>query len=224
MFRSPSCLLLVLCTAALFAQRAPAQAVGTVDGEAVERREFEAWLLSERGELLSRPFGEWVALRRRAAELGVAVPEGRAEDLVQAEFDLRIENAFGGDREAWRRELEQQAVTVEGHRLRRELETRADLLAKAVADVGRVVPEEKVVRDWELRYGPSGVRARVRALQVAIELETPAGGSLNVEVVSVEGTAARIEPHDAGLFIEASEASTEVVVASNSLAVGEMKR
>ncbi|MEO0650672.1 MAG: peptidylprolyl isomerase [Planctomycetota bacterium] len=167
---------IALTVSVLLGQHAAAQTAATIDGQPVDVRPLEDWLLLERGELISNLFGQEYALRRRAAELGVSIEPDAAAAIVEEQIRLRIDNAFQGDRDAWRQELEQQAVTVAGYRASRELQVEFDLLSAAVTGVGRVVPEEKVVRDWEAAYGPGGIRARVRALQKAIELVTPAGG------------------------------------------------
>ena len=151
-------------------------AVATLDGDPIQRLDYERWLLGERGELMATRYGRIHAIRERARELGVALAPGAVREVIASEVEARIENAFDGDRDAWAAELAISRTTPEGYFQSRASEVEIDLLGKLIANVGRVVPEAKIERDFEIAYGPSGVRARVRAIQIAVELVTPEGG------------------------------------------------
>jgi parvulin-like peptidyl-prolyl isomerase len=155
---------------------ATARVVARIDGVDVERRAYEDWLLLERGEVMAPALVEEVVLERMASELGAAVDPSAVAAQLDDEIATRVENAFGGDAAAWVAELQLSRSTEAGYRNQRGREIRLDLLGKEITRVGRVVPDSKVVREWESSHGPNGVRARVRALFLSIELVTPEGG------------------------------------------------
>ena len=137
-----------------------------IDGETITWGEYSRWLVRTLGERQAIEFAlDYYVVEREAARRQVELAPGAVEARVQAEIDLRIEKAFHGRTAEWRDELWRTARTEPGVRAQRGLEERRELLGSAIANLGRVVPEEKIVREWELRYGHHGRRYELGMLQ-----------------------------------------------------------
>lgn len=159
---------------------APTPAALLIEGEPVPLPEYERWLLEVRGEAQAAQFGRAIALEREAARLGVQVTAEAVEAAVQSDVQVRVDHVFGGDRSGWVEELRAAGRSEAGYLAQQRIDERLNLLAKGLADIDRVVPEEKIVRDWELTYGPRGVRVGVRGLERAVEF-LATGPGLTVE-------------------------------------------
>lgn len=122
-------------------------------------QDYARWLLSSMGESLARDYVFDIFLREREAKrLGITLPP----EKVRAEFDRlakeRVDGAFGGDMQGWLDEMQATGRSMNGVLAQRSQELYSELLGIEVAKVGRKVPEEYVVAEWELRYGRKGLR------------------------------------------------------------------
>jgi parvulin-like peptidyl-prolyl isomerase len=136
--------------------RTPEMGDGRVD---VPVQEYARWLLRVNGETLARDYVFDIFLREREAKrLGVSV----TPEEVRAEWErlqkLRVDGAFQGNLQGWIDEMQRTGRSLDGVMAQRGQELYSELLGKRVAAVGRKIPEELVVRDWELRYGRHGLR------------------------------------------------------------------
>jgi hypothetical protein len=152
-----------------------------IDGLDIRRSQFERWLLAYRGEALAKELAHERVVQDVAREMGVELDQERVEAELDAEIATRIEHAYQGDRDLWLEEIHLAKFTPDGYRLRRGSEIALELLGAGIAAIGRVVPETKIQRDWELEYGPNGVLARVRAIFEAVPYEWPEGGETREE-------------------------------------------
>lgn len=151
----------------------PSDVVLGIDGETVQAGEFASWMLENHGGKLSTIFaGDWL-IEREAERKGIAVTQAEVDAALTREWAARIEGAFLGDKEAWRAELERTQRSEAGLRNQRGLELRIELLTSKLVAQDRVVPEEKIRREWELSYGRGGKRVELSMLHVHCEFESP---------------------------------------------------
>jgi parvulin-like peptidyl-prolyl isomerase len=102
-------------------------------------------------------------------------------EKVERPIALRIEHAFRGDKQGWLAELERLGRSEGGIRRQMMTDERPNVAAKALAAQNRVVPEEKLVRDWELRYGPQGKDLSLLLMNFQVEVETADGHEAQAE-------------------------------------------
>ncbi|MEY2806150.1 MAG: hypothetical protein RIR65_567 [Planctomycetota bacterium] len=169
-------LLLLAPTTASALQDPPTDgAVLELDGQRIEPDAYASWLLLTHGERLARVYGaEHAAVERAARAAGVDLPQAELEAQVQRDFDERIQHAFFGNLDEWRAEFARTGRTEAGARRQREVEARPFLLARKMAAIGRVVPEHKVVREWERLHGKSGRRYQLSMSFYLAEVRSPA--------------------------------------------------
>ena len=130
-----------------------------IDGTGVSLDEFVEWLLEVEGEHQAGEFARrtW-AVDREARRLGIGVADEEVEGEVDRQVQERVVGAFRGRRDEWLAELERLGHTERGVRRQRFVETRPELQARAIAARDRVVPEQLIRREWELRHGRHGHR------------------------------------------------------------------
>jgi hypothetical protein len=162
-------LLSLLAAPAQAAQAPPsspraAEIVLRVDERPVERSAFEPWLVTQRGEGTASLFASHWLIAREARRLGVDEVAEEARAKAEAEIKERVDKALGGDMARWEEELRASFRTPLGRRVERILELERDLRVRNLAALDRVVPQEKIERDWKRIYGPEGRRFRVRLL------------------------------------------------------------
>jgi parvulin-like peptidyl-prolyl isomerase len=156
------------------AASASPSAVLLVDGEEVPADAFGNWLIEEVGPPLVREFAEGLAVARDARARGLALTPEQIEAELGRELALRIDGAFHGQRSEWIEELARLGRSEAGHLAQRRVELEPLLWATALAADGRVVPEEKVLRDWERVHGPRGRSYDLDVLFVQVVV--PSGG------------------------------------------------
>ncbi len=148
-------------------------AVLSIDGEPISSREFGMWLIRTQGERMAKEYAEsYFAVDREAKRLGVDVTPQEISQQVEADFAERIRGAFFGRKEDWLRELERTGRTESGVRAQRNTEYRPYLQAKAIANINRVVPEEKIVREWTRLYGRNGRQYDVLMIKFKVVVPT----------------------------------------------------
>jgi parvulin-like peptidyl-prolyl isomerase len=173
------------------AASAAPDAVLVIDGEEVPAAAYAAWLIEEVGPPLVREFAVGWALEREAVRRGLEVSAADLEARLAEELRVRIDGAFHGRREEWLEELARLGRSEAGHVRQREGELRPLLAATALATAGRVVPQEKVERDWELQYGPRGRAFDLELLEVAVLVEAPSDGVWSRDAFELQIEAAR---------------------------------
>jgi parvulin-like peptidyl-prolyl isomerase len=151
-------------------QPAPlADAALAIDGERIPLDLYARWLLRNFGERAAQTFArDHVAVEQAAREAGVEVDAEACAGIVDAALAERIEKAFFGQCEGWLAELARTGRTEAGVRLQMETQTRPLELARGMAAIGRVVPEHKIVREWEQRHGRNGRRYELLMTKVLV--------------------------------------------------------
>ncbi|MCY2961256.1 MAG: peptidylprolyl isomerase [Planctomycetota bacterium] len=143
-------------TAQSKAPEAPPPAI-RLDGTEITLDAFARWLVRNIGERQSQVFGkEYWGVEREARALGVEVTDEECARRVDADVEERIDKAFLGKKSEWLAELERTRRTESGVRLEHEIELRPLVLAEKIVAIDRVVPEQKIERDWEFQYGRKG--------------------------------------------------------------------
>lgn len=137
--------------------------------------EFGTWLLRNRGVLTLPSYLDMIRWEIMAERLGVTPEQSRVAERVEDIIQTRVNGAFGGDPAPWVDELFRSGRTEEGFRAENLLNSWVTLLGEAVTRVGRVVPEEKLRREWEQVYGPEGKRIVFAGLQRAVVVDQTAG-------------------------------------------------
>lgn len=155
----------------------PAPVAFVLDGEPIATAAFGQWLLDTQGEALVPVFArEHFLLEREAIARGVAVTDAQVDAEVERQLSKRIAGAFRGSRSDWLAELARTGRTEAGLRLQRRTELRARMNASAIAAIDRVVPRDKVVREWWQKHGRNGRQYDLRLIQFAVRVEAPASG------------------------------------------------
>lgn len=149
-----------------------------VDGEPIPAAQYGEWLLRTHGTGLAPVFARehWL-LERAAREKGVAPPTEAVDAEIDRVFAERIAGAFHGSKEEWLAELARTGRSETGLRLQRRVETRDRMNGRALAAIDRVVPREKIEREWWLKYGRHGRKYDLRLIQFDVRVETPESAS-----------------------------------------------
>lgn len=156
------------------AASASPSSVLSVNGEEIPSEDFGTWLIEEVGPPLVREFAEGLAVAREARSRGFSVTPEQVEAELGRELGLRIDGAFHGQRAEWIEELARLGRSETGHLAQRRVELEPLLWATALAADGRVVPEDKIERDWERFHGPRGRSYDLDVLFVQVVV--PSGG------------------------------------------------
>lgn len=144
-----------------------------IDGNAIPGEDYAAWLIEEVGTPHLKEFALHWEIARLAAERGLSADDAQVRTALEMEIATRVQGAFRGVREEWVAELARTGRSVEGHRVQRAAELQDYLNAFNLTNDGRVVPEVKVVRDWELFYGPRGRSFDLDMLKVLVVMQMP---------------------------------------------------
>lgn len=140
-----------------------------IDGVEIGLDAYARWLVRNIGERQARVYGsEYAAVEREARALGVDVADEECARRVDADLQERIEKAFLGRRSEWLAELDRTGRTEAGVRAEREVELRPHALVEKMVAIDRVVPEHKIVRDWEFQYGRKGRRYDLSMTKVLV--------------------------------------------------------
>lgn len=149
-----------------------------IDGVDVPAEAYARWLVLNVGERQARTFGrEFAAVEREARAMGVDASEEECARRVDADIEERIEKAFLGRKSDWLAELERTRRTEAAVRFQREIELRPHVLVEKMVAIDRVVPEEKIARDWEVEYGRNGRRYELLMTKVLVVVPSEAGQS-----------------------------------------------
>ncbi len=184
MLRTIATAVAVLLGALTLATSARAQSPGTgsappairIDGTEISLDAFARWMVLNVGERQARIFGkEYWGIEREARALGVDVTEDECARRVEADVQERIDKAFLGKKTDWLAELERTRRTESGVRLQREIELRPHALVEKMVSIDRVVPEHKIVRDWEFQYGRKGRRYDLSMTKVLVVVPSGTG-------------------------------------------------
>lgn len=148
-------------------------AVMTIDGVPISADEYGRWMIDLFAARQAKRFAEQRVVRQTAHESGVELPAQVTDQRIDSEVDERVQHAFRGVRADWLDELRRTGWSEGGHREHRRTELEPWLLATELTRRERVVPEELVVRDWELFYGPQGKEYTLSGILIKVEVETP---------------------------------------------------
>lgn len=148
-----------------------------IDDELIPVDRYGEWISKVMGPAEAYNYALIHLVDREAERLGVTISDEEVLDEVQDEIQVRIDNAFQGQRSGWIAELERVGRS-EGEYLRaRSVELRPWLLATRLTDIDREIPERKIVRDWELHYGAGGRRYELRMLLLRVVQPMPPKGT-----------------------------------------------
>jgi parvulin-like peptidyl-prolyl isomerase len=190
------------------AQAAPSSVL-VIEGEEVPAEDFGNWLIGEVGPPMVREFAEGWAIAREARARGLEVTPEEIERELQGELQTRIQGAFHGKREEWIEELARLGRSESGHLLQRRAELESLLWATELSADGRVVPEEKIRRDWERIYGPRGRSFDLDLLYVEVVVPTGGGGQFQREQHEAAIVASRAQGQQEALALRARIAAGE---------------
>ncbi len=146
-----------------------------VDGEEISSEEYTRWLIDNFGARLATTFAGDHLIGKEAQRRGIELPAAEVEAELEKELSTRIDGAFLGSKDAWLAELARTQRSEVGIRAQRAQEIGVDLLTRKVVATDRVVPENKIVREWELSYGRGGRAYDLSMLLVRCEFLTPQG-------------------------------------------------
>ncbi|HUR29155.1 MAG TPA: peptidylprolyl isomerase, partial [Planctomycetota bacterium] len=152
-----------------------------LDGEDIGFDEYAHWMIENFGARLATTFAGDHLIEREAARRGIVATEKEIEAELDQQLKLRIDGAFLGSKEAWLAELERTQRSEAGVRTERRQQIEIDLLTRKTVAEGRVVPEVKIVREWELSYGRNGRAYDLSMLLVRCEFLTPANDAPQAE-------------------------------------------
>jgi parvulin-like peptidyl-prolyl isomerase len=155
------------------AETAPPGSVLAIDGQTIPGEDFAAWLIEEVGTPHFEEFALNWEIARLAQERGLAADDAQVRAALEEEIATRVQGAFRGERAGWVAELARTNRSVEGHAVQRTAELRDWLNAFNMARDGRVVPEFKIERDWQLFHGPRGRAFDLELLKVLIVMQMP---------------------------------------------------
>lgn len=155
------------------AQTAPPGSVLAIDGHAIPGEDFAAWLIEEVGTPHLKEFALDWEIARLAGERGLAADDAQVRAALEQEIATRVKGAFRGEREGWVAELARTGRSVEGHTVQRTAELQGWLNTFNLANEGRVVPEAKIERDWELFHGPRGRSFDLEMIKVLVVMQMP---------------------------------------------------
>lgn len=149
-----------------------------IDGQPVPLAEYAEWLLQYLGADMATEYAQGTYLvAREARRAGVDVPDDVVAAHVQRQIDERIRGAFHGVKEEWLAELQRTERTEGGIRRQRETEEIPKLQARALAAIDRVVPREKIEREWWLRYGRHGLKHELSMIKFGVVVESANGAT-----------------------------------------------
>jgi hypothetical protein len=143
---------------------------------------FEEWLIAYRGEQHLEEFLRHELLKDAAESAGILPTAQDIDESLREQRDRRIENAYGGDLEAWSSGLLRLNLTEESWREEQRIPTLNALLVDRLVRRHREITEQDVIAAWEKSYGPGGRGMTVRWIQLVITPPTPPTGATREEV------------------------------------------
>ena len=143
---------------------------------------FEEWLVAYRGELHLEEFLRHELLRDAAESAGILPTAQEIDESLKEQKDRRIENAYGGDHEAWVKGLLRLNLTEESWREEQRVPTLNALIVGRLVRRRREITEQDVIAAWEKSYGPGGQGMTVRWIQLLITPPTPPADATREEV------------------------------------------
>ena len=153
--------------------RSGGAAVMRLDGEEIGWDEYSRWLLENFGARSATTFAGDYLIEREARRRGVEATPAEVKTELERELETRIDGAFLGSKDAWLAELARTQRSEAGVHTQRTQELAVELLTRKAVAVERVLPEAKIVREWELSYGRNGRAYDLSMLFVHCEFLTP---------------------------------------------------
>lgn len=163
--------LLLSLLPALLAGATPPQAPAAgppaleIDGTLVGRTEVALWLTRFQGEFRAPGFARMWRVHEAAERAGLAPSLEVVRAEVEERIRARVEQAFGGDRDAWRAELESVGNTEDSYRAQQELELGYELELAALARSARGFEDAELAQAFEQHFGRDGVTLELRLIE-----------------------------------------------------------
>jgi parvulin-like peptidyl-prolyl isomerase len=148
-----------------------------IDGVLVPADEYARWMIDVFASKMASRFAEQWLVRKECREQRVELAPGAVDARIDSDVAERVRGAFLGKREDWLDELRRTGWSEGGYRRYRTIELEPWMLATELTRRDRKVPEELIVRDWELFYGPKGHEYTLSGILVKVEVEMPPDGS-----------------------------------------------
>jgi len=145
-----------------------------IDGDDVSWPEFGAWLVRLRGESNVSDYLNAYLLERAAHAQGIELTDDDITKRLQDEIELRVNNAFAGDRNKWLEELARLDATEKSYLARRRARVRPQLLINRLAGARREITSQALRQLYERRYGKTGTEFDVELLR--LRAIVPPGG------------------------------------------------
>lgn len=173
--------LFALCLPAL-AQKPADLAVIEQNRRAITRKQYEAWLVERFGESNARSFARDWLVRSKTVGSRRAPSKKAIHDRIDAEIQERIDNAFRGDREAWKKEIELTGTTWKAYRRLQEHIVEQELRLETLLRERRTYPESAQREEWERLYGRDGRTLQLRWIVLDVDYPTREPGATREEV------------------------------------------
>lgn len=177
-------------------QAEPARSVGSIDGVAVPREEFQQWLSDVFGPPNVGTFLEERAIAAGAAKLGFAPTPERIDAAVDAQWNLVLRDRFGGDEAAYVQELASIGHSKDSFKLARRRAIAMDLALEDCARAARATDDAALAARLTEFYGDPPTRRVVRGILVDRRRDHPgeiADSTGNVRELRTAAAKARAE-------------------------------
>lgn len=156
---------LVACTLGARAQDAP---VLIANDKEVSAAVYEKWLVTLQGEAHSLGFVRAWIIHDEAKRQGLESTRADSMQRVESVIEERIEHAFRGDRDAWRKELILTGMDESNYRSLHAHLTAQELETEALVRAGRTFSDETLRTEWESIFGRDGRTLQLRMIALDI--------------------------------------------------------
>lgn len=138
-----------------------------IDGQIVRRSDYRAWLADLYGPPQREEYLTLWLIEREARRRGIEVSAEEVDHALEELWSTWVRERLGGDAAALDAELARNGHDRESYRRWFRWEKRRELLTTRLVLADRSIDEPALRAHFERRYGPGGVRTRVRVLALS---------------------------------------------------------